>query len=53
MDEKNAFVSRKKSKDMVKTAIVERIEPRRVPSSKSTGTFRYMSREANRGMVGE
>ena len=33
---------------MVRIASVERIEPRRVPSRRSRGTLRYMSREARR-----
>ncbi len=44
--EKNALVSRKKRVAIVITAIVERMEPRRVPSRRSIGTFRYMSRLA-------
>jgi len=44
--EKNALVSRKKRVAMVITAIVERMEPRRVPSRRSMGTLRYMSRLA-------
>lgn len=34
--------------DMVMMASVERMEPRRVPSRRSRGTLRYMSREARR-----
>ena len=34
---------------MVATAMVERMEPRRVPSRRSTGTLRYMSRLAMNG----
>ena len=41
------MVSRKNSNDIVKTASVDRTEPRRVPSSKSMGTLRYISSEAN------
>jgi hypothetical protein len=47
-EEKYALVSRKKSVDMVRMARVERMEPRRVPSRRSRGTLRYMSREARR-----
>mmetsp|Transcript_24387 Transcript_24387/g.52710 ORF Transcript_24387/g.52710 Transcript_24387/m.52710 type:complete len:115 (+) Transcript_24387:1675-2019(+) len=51
VEERKALVSRKKRRPMVKTARVERMEPRRVPSRRSTGTLRYMSREARRTMV--
>ena len=47
--EKKALVSRKKRMVMVATAMVERMEPRRVPSRRSTGTLRYMSRLAMNG----
>ncbi len=36
---------------MVKMAMVERMEPRRVPSRRSTGTLRYMSRLAMKGAI--
>ncbi len=36
---------------MVRTAMVERMEPRRVPSRRSTGTLRYMSRLAMKGRL--
>ena len=50
--EKYAFVSRKNNVAIVNTASVDNIDPRRVPSSKSTGTLRYISNDANLGMVG-
>ena len=47
--EKKALVSSRKRMVMVATAMVERMEPRRVPSRRSTGTLRYMSRLAMKG----
>ena len=49
--EKYALVSRRKRMVMVATAMVERMEPRRVPSRRSTGTLRYMSRLAMKGRL--
>lgn len=51
VEEKNALVSRRKRMVMVMTAMVERMEPRRVPSRRSTGTLRYMSRLAMKGRL--
>jgi len=50
-EEKNALVSRMKRMVMVATAMVERMEPRLVPSRRSTGTLRYMSRLAMKGRL--
>ncbi len=47
--EKKALVSRKKSVSIEIMARVDKMEPRRVPSSRSMGTLRYISREARNG----
>mmetsp|Transcript_18176 Transcript_18176/g.42369 ORF Transcript_18176/g.42369 Transcript_18176/m.42369 type:complete len:86 (-) Transcript_18176:37-294(-) len=48
---KKALVSRKNSVAMDMIASVDMIEPRFVPSRRSTGTFRYMSRDAKNGAI--
>ena len=51
LEERYALVERENKVIMTITAIVDRIDPRRVPSKRSDGTLRYMSKLAAHLMV--